>query len=74
MSAITLKVNGRTHSVDLDPATPLLFWAITVWFLGNMLVTRPGPSLASLGLTATGLPVYFIWRRPRAARAESSRS
>jgi APA family basic amino acid/polyamine antiporter len=49
------------------PATPLLFLAITVWFLGNMLITRPGPSLASLGLTATGVPVYFLWRRPRAA-------
>src|SRR5581483_11408509 len=25
MSAITLKVNGRTHTLDLDPATPLLY-------------------------------------------------
>ncbi|HXJ42569.1 MAG TPA: (2Fe-2S)-binding protein [Bryobacteraceae bacterium] len=25
MSAITLKVNGRTHTVDIDPATPLLY-------------------------------------------------
>jgi nicotinate dehydrogenase subunit A len=25
MSAITLKVNGRTHSLDLDPAMPLLY-------------------------------------------------
>ena len=25
MSAIHLKVNGRTHSVDVDPATPLLY-------------------------------------------------
>jgi nicotinate dehydrogenase subunit A len=25
MSAITLKVNGKTHSLDLDPATPLLY-------------------------------------------------
>jgi nicotinate dehydrogenase subunit A len=25
MSAITLKVNGQTHSLDLDPATPLLY-------------------------------------------------
>ncbi len=25
MSAITLKVNGRTHSLELDPATPLLY-------------------------------------------------
>ena len=25
MSAISLRVNGRTHSVDVDPATPLLY-------------------------------------------------
>jgi nicotinate dehydrogenase subunit A len=25
MSAITLKVNSRTHSLDLDPSTPLLY-------------------------------------------------
>jgi len=25
MSAITLKVNGRSHTLDLDPATPLLY-------------------------------------------------
>jgi len=53
------------------PATPLLFLAIAAWFLGNMLVTRPGPALASLGLTATGVPVYFLWR-PRASRRVST--
>ena len=25
MSAITLKVNGQTHTLDVDPATPLLY-------------------------------------------------
>jgi nicotinate dehydrogenase subunit A len=25
MSAVTLKVNGRTHSLDIDPSTPLLY-------------------------------------------------
>jgi nicotinate dehydrogenase subunit A len=25
MSVLNLKVNGRTHSVDVDPATPLLY-------------------------------------------------
>jgi nicotinate dehydrogenase subunit A len=25
MSAITLKVNGRTHTLDVDPTTPLLY-------------------------------------------------
>jgi basic amino acid/polyamine antiporter, APA family len=57
------------------PVTPLLFIGITGWFLVNMLMTRPGPSLVSLGLIATGIPAYFIWKeRPRAAHAVPSRS
>ncbi len=45
------------------PVTPVLFLGVATWFLGNMLVTRPGPSLAALGLTAAGVPVYFWWKR-----------
>ncbi|PWT89628.1 MAG: amino acid transporter [Proteobacteria bacterium] len=57
------------------PVTPLLFLGITGWFLVNMLMTRPGPSLVSLALIATGVPAYFIWKeRPRAAHAVPTRS
>jgi basic amino acid/polyamine antiporter, APA family len=45
------------------PITPLVFLAITLWFLLNMLITRPGPSFAGLGLMLTGLPAYLVWRR-----------
>jgi APA family basic amino acid/polyamine antiporter len=45
------------------PITPLLFLGTAVWFLGNMLITRPGPSFAGLILIATGVPVYFVWHR-----------
>lgn len=45
------------------PATPVLFLAVTLWFLVNMLFTRPVASFASLGLIATGIPVYLLWRR-----------
>jgi APA family basic amino acid/polyamine antiporter len=45
------------------PVTPIVFLGITAWFLGNMLVTRPVPSLVGLGLTAAGIPVYFLWSR-----------
>jgi basic amino acid/polyamine antiporter, APA family len=48
------------------PVTPVLFLAITAWFLVNMVRTRPGPSLAGLLLIATGIPVYFFWTRHRA--------
>jgi basic amino acid/polyamine antiporter, APA family len=45
------------------PVTPILFLAITAWFLINMLLTRPVPSLAGLLLIVTGVPVYLVWTR-----------
>jgi APA family basic amino acid/polyamine antiporter len=45
------------------PVTPLLFLAVTLWFLVNTLITRPGPALVGLALIATGIPVYFFWRK-----------
>ena len=41
------------------PVTPILFLLITAWFLGNMIVTRPVPSLAGLGLILTGCANLF---------------
>ncbi|HEY6392603.1 MAG TPA: amino acid permease [Bryobacteraceae bacterium] len=45
------------------PVTPLLFLAVTLYFLENTLIARPWPSLAVLGLMAIGVAVYFWWRR-----------
>jgi APA family basic amino acid/polyamine antiporter len=45
------------------PVTPLLFLAVTVYFIVNTMITRPGPSFAGLALIATGVPVYFFWRK-----------
>jgi basic amino acid/polyamine antiporter, APA family len=45
------------------PVTPILFLAITAWFLINMLWTRPVPSLVGVALIATGVPVYFVWAK-----------
>ncbi len=45
------------------PVTPVLFAAVSFWFVGNTLVTTPGPSLLGLAIIATGIPVYFYWRR-----------
>ena len=36
------------------PVTPLLFLGVAIWFLGNMLITRPRPSFAGLALIAPG--------------------
>jgi len=45
------------------PVTAILFLAITLWFLGNMLVTRPIPSLAGLAFILVGIPIYYVWAR-----------
>ena len=46
------------------PVTAVLFLAVTLWFLINTLITRPGPALAGLLLIAAGIPVYrFIGKR-----------
>ena len=53
------------------PVTPLLFLAVTAYFVGNTAMTRPGPSLAGLALIATGVPVYFYWRKSFQPAAEA---
>jgi APA family basic amino acid/polyamine antiporter len=55
------------------PVTPVLFLLITTWFLGNMIVSRPVPSLAGLGLILTGVPIYFVWARQYKASLSHSR-
>src|SRR5262249_37850794 len=39
------------------PVTPVLFIAVTFWFLANMTLKRPVPSFAALLLIITGIPV-----------------
>ena len=45
------------------PLTPLLFAGVAFWFVANTIVTTPGPSLIGLGIVATGVPTYYLWRR-----------
>jgi basic amino acid/polyamine antiporter, APA family len=45
------------------PVTPVFFVAVAMYFIVNTTISRPGPSLASLVLIATGVPVYFFWRK-----------
>lgn len=47
------------------PVTAVVFLLITAWFLGNMVVSRPVPSLAGLGLILTGVPIYLFWAKQR---------
>jgi APA family basic amino acid/polyamine antiporter len=45
------------------PATPLLFVAVSVWFIVNAFATDTRPSLMALVIVATGVLAYGIWRR-----------
>lgn len=47
------------------PVTPLLFAAASLGLVVNSIVRLPGPSLIGLGIIATGVPVYFLWRGRR---------
>jgi APA family basic amino acid/polyamine antiporter len=56
------------------PLTPLLFLAVAGGFLVNTLIEKPGPSFAGLALIATGVPVYFVWRKSSRPTAEPDMS
>ena len=45
------------------PVTPALFAAIAFGFVINTLVTTPGPSLKGIAIVASGVPVYYVWKR-----------
>jgi len=45
------------------PVVPIVFIVASAGILLNTLVERPVESLAGLGLTAIGIPVYYFWRR-----------
>ncbi|MBI4208438.1 MAG: amino acid permease [Deltaproteobacteria bacterium] len=53
----------RPFSMWGYPWIPLLFIGISLWIMGNVLVTKPLEALAGLGFVSLGIPVYFYWRR-----------
>jgi APA family basic amino acid/polyamine antiporter len=50
------------------PITPIIFIAIEVWFVLNMLFKKPAESLAGIGFLLLGIPVYYFWKRKNLAR------
>ncbi|MEO7649880.1 MAG: amino acid permease [Bryobacteraceae bacterium] len=45
------------------PVTPAIFVAIAAWFVGNTIVAKPEPALMGTLMIASGVPVYWWWRR-----------
>ena len=56
----------RPFRVPGYPVTPALFIAAAAAIVGNTIVARPVQALIGLGIVATGVPAYFVWKhRPR---------
>jgi APA family basic amino acid/polyamine antiporter len=45
------------------PVTPFLFTAVAGWFVVNTWFTQPIPSTVAFLIVASGIPVYFLWRK-----------
>lgn len=56
MAKYTLKVNGKNHEVDVDPATPLL-WVLREHL--NMVGTKYGCGVGSCGACTILYPVLL---------------
>jgi APA family basic amino acid/polyamine antiporter len=56
----------RPFRVPGYPMTPALFIAAAAAIVGNTFVARPVQALIGLGIVATGVPAYFVWKyRPK---------
>jgi amino acid transporter len=58
---------ARPYRVWGYPLTPLVFIAITGWYLVNTLVQRPTETAVGVALTVAGVPFYLYWARGRQA-------
>ena len=56
---------SRPFSVPLYPFTPLLFILAAAAIVINTLVAQPGRAAIGLAVVLLGVPVYFVWSRPR---------
>jgi basic amino acid/polyamine antiporter, APA family len=52
----------RPFRVPGYPLTPALFIAAAVAIVANTALARPVQALVGLGIVATGVPVYLVWR------------
>jgi APA family basic amino acid/polyamine antiporter len=54
----------RPFRVPGYPVTPALFVIAAAAIVVNAMVSAPGRALVGLAGVATGVPAYFLWRRP----------
>ena len=56
----------RPYKTLAYPFIPIVFVVVASWLVWNTIHTRPLESTVGLGLIATGLPLYFYFRKSRA--------
>jgi len=47
------------------PIIPIIFIIVSFGILLNTLIEKPVESLAGLGFTLIGIPVYYCWKKRR---------
>jgi len=58
---------ARPYKMWGYPVTLCLFLLVSTCFVLNAFLTQPRPSLAALAIVASGIPIYFFWRKPAIA-------
>jgi APA family basic amino acid/polyamine antiporter len=72
LGGIAVFIARRTHPyanrpfrVPGYPLTPAIFVLAAAVVVGTTIVTQPGLAAVGLGAVATGVPVFYVWRRAR---------
>jgi len=63
------RIAAPTYRTPLYPLTPLLFVLVTAAIIASDLHDSGWRAWAGVGMAALGIPVYFLWKRPGAARS-----
>ena len=53
----------RPYKVWGYPFTPIAFLIVSVFYLGNLVMTRTTEVFVGVGIVLSGLPFYFYWRK-----------
>jgi APA family basic amino acid/polyamine antiporter len=62
---------ARPYKMPGYPFTLLLFVTVALGFVINTFIATPGPAIVGTLLIATGVPVYYFWKRgPRLQRLD----
>jgi len=53
----------RPYKVWGYPYTPIAFLAVSVWYLLNLVISKPGSVAIGVGIVLAGLPFYWYWKK-----------